>query len=198
MPDISQEAHEALQAKAVSDAVTATESALSRATEEKATALTKVGELETANTALTADVTRLNGELDKSQLELKAAQDKVAELEKAAKDKDEAAQAAEVASTRATQVKDLDVFEEQYVTDNASRWAAMDEASWTAQVAEWQHLKGGSASTEKPDGDTASALKGSSEAGLTTEVTKDSAAAGAGDTTKPSPRRAALGLTAKA
>lgn len=197
MPDISQEAHEALQAKAVSDAVTATEAALSRATEEKATAQTKVGELETANTALTADVTRLNGELDKSQVELKTAQDKVAELEKAAKDKDEAAQAAEVASTRAAQVKDLDVFEEQYVSDNAARWAAMDETSWTAQVAEWQHLKGGSA-TDKPDGDTASALKGSSEAGLTTEVKNDSAAAGAGDTTKPSPRRAALGLGVKA
>lgn len=200
MTDLSQEAHEALQAKAVSDAVAATEAALSRATDEKATAQTKVTDLETANTTLTADVTRLNGELDKAQIELKAAQDKVAELEKAAKDEKEAAEAAEVASKRTDQVKSLEIFEDQHVSDNAPRWAAMDEASWTAQVTEWQALKGRltGKSGEAPSTETASVLKGSSDAGLTTEVTQDAAGAAGGDTKKPSARRAALGLGAKA
>lgn len=188
MTDISQEAHEALLAKAVAEAVATTEQALATKTTELAAAIAKVTELETANAASTADVTRLNKELDEAQVKLSAATEEAANLKKAADEAAEAAAKAEIASKRTDQVKNLKLFPEEYIGEKAERWAGMSDEDWASQLDEWSKLKPITPEAGKEQ-DTASAMSGSSD--LTKE--QDQAAAGGSDT-PTSARRAALGL----
>lgn len=194
MTDISQEAHEALLKTAVADAVAeatkTTEAALATKTTEAETSAARVKELETELATAKADNDRLNKELDDAQVKLTSATEKVAELEKAAKDAEAAAELAKVASERANQVKNLKLFSDEYVAEKASRWAGLDEAAWTEQVEEWKQLKPTEASGDTAS-DTASSMTGTTES-LTKEQ-QDAAAAGGGET-KPKPRRAVLGL----
>lgn len=192
MSDISQETHEALLKKAVEDAVAATEKALQAKTDEAATATSRVKELETELASVKDDNTRLNGELDSAQVQLKSATEKVAELETAAKEADEKARLTEVASKRAEQVKNLGLFTDEYVTEKASSWASFDEAAWGERLEEWKQLKPASAEGTKAATDSASAMTGTSE-DLTKAGEQDAASS---DTdAKPAARRAALGLS---
>lgn len=187
MSDISQEAHEALLQKAVADAVKATEQALATKTEELASANAKVTTLEAENADLKSDNSRLNTELDTAQVKLSAATEEVASLKADISKKEEEAQLAEIASKRASEVKNLNLFPDEYVTEKASKWASFDEASWAEQVEEWKRLKPVSAEDAK-NTDAASAMTGTSET-----LTKEQQDTAASSTTK-SPRRSVLGL----
>lgn len=194
MTDISQEQHVALVKVAVAEATSATDAALATKVSEAAAATAKVEEAEKAAADLKVDNERLNKELDEAQLKIKAAEDRAQAAEDELKKSKEDASLAEVAAKRVEQVKGLNLFKEDFITERADRWSKQSDEDWAQQVAEWQALKPASAD-EVPPGDQASALSGTSTDGLSTEKETDSAAAG--DTTKPSARRSALGLRAK-
>lgn len=181
---MTKETHDALLAKAVSDATSTTEAALARSTQELADAKTKVEQLTTDNATLKGDNDRLNGELDSAQVSLKAATDEVASLKADIAAKDEAAVKAEIASKRADQVRNLALFDEKYVGEKATAWATLSDDDWAARIDEWAKLKPAKA---EPNSDAASAMSGTTDS-LTKEPPSDSAQ----KTT--SPRRAALGL----
>lgn len=183
---ISKETHDALLAKAVSDATSTTEAALATKTTELAAANTKVSELTTEVEQLKGDNARLNSELDTAQVSLKTATDEVASLKNDIAAKDAAAAKAEVASKRADQVKNLALFDDEYVAEKASIWADLADADWALRLEEWSKLKPAAASTEKTT-DAASAMSGTSEA-----LTKEPVDAASKSTTPA--RRAALGL----
>lgn len=187
MSDISQEAHDALVAKAVKEAVTVTESALATKTTEVTEAAAKVTALENEKAELAAEVERLNKDLDAAQVKLTSATEEVASLKSTIEEQAKAAEVAEIASKRAEQVKNLGLFADDYVAEKAEKWAGLDEASWTEQVEEWKQLKPASATTTTTD--AASAMSGTTES-LTKETSQDVAS----ETTKPKARRAALGL----
>ena len=163
MDTISKDTHEALLAKAVSDAIAAVNT-------EKAALETKVSEL-TATTegltsevaALKADNTRVSTELDTAQVSLKAATDEVASLKTDIASREEAAQRADIARARAEQVRNLGLFGEEYITEKASKWSEIDEAGWTDRLDEWKAAKGtavDATSTTSTTTDTASAMTG--------------------------------------
>jgi regulator of replication initiation timing len=161
---ISKETHDALLDKAVRDAQAAWET-------EKAALTTKVSELTPQVESLTTEVSslkseneRLNGELDTAQVSLKTATDEVAQLRSdiaAAADK---AQRDEVASTRVSQVKELGLFTEEYISEKASKWSEMDDEAWADRVEEWSKLKASAPATTTTT-DTASAMTGTRDAG---------------------------------
>jgi len=183
---ISKETHDALMAKAVSDAVAATEKALQTITEERDQLKTQFATATEETAGLKADNERLNTELDKAQVSLKAAKDEVAELKADIAKKDEDAAKSELASKRAEQVKNLALFDDSYVQEKASSWAEIDEAAWTERLEEWRQLK---PATTGGDGtkttDTASVMTGTTDTLTKTPPSDDS---------KPAARRAALGL----
>lgn len=187
MPDIEQiskETHEALLTKAVNDAVAATEKALQTITAERDELKTKVETSTEEAASLKADNERLNSELDKAQVGLKAAKDEVAELKADIAKKDEAAAKADVAAKRAEQVKNLKLFDDEYVQEKASSWADMDEAAWAERIEEWRQLKPAASGDGTKTTDTASVLTGTTDT-LTKTPPNDN---------KPAARRAALGL----
>lgn len=194
MSDISQEAHNALLKQAVADAVAeatkTTESALETKTTEAASATTRVKELETELASVKADNDRLNKDLDAAQVKLTAATDEVAALKKANEEAAEKAALAEVASKRAEQVKNLQLFPAEYVAEKASKWAGLDDIAWGEQLEEWKQLK--PAATADGKGDTASAMTGTTE-GLTKETPESTDSAAAGGAEKKA-RRSVLGL----
>lgn len=187
MSDISQEAHEALLAKAVKEATAATEKALETKTSELETATKRVTELETEVTGLKTETSRLNGELDSAQVAKKAAEDKAAELEKANADQAKEAELKELASKRADQVKNLKLYDDKFVAERASHWATLTEDEWTTRLDEWALLKPADAASKTTES-TDTAMSGTSE-----DLTKEPEADLAKDTAK-SARRAALGL----
>jgi regulator of replication initiation timing len=163
METITQETHEALLDKALRDATASLEA-------EKAELINKVAKLtedaakvDEENASLKSENERLNGDLDTAQVALKSAQDEAEALkgEKAAAE--EAAAKAVVASERASQVRNLNLFTEEYVTEKASLWADMDEAAWTERLGEWQVVKGQSTTSAPASTDTASAMTGTAE-----------------------------------
>lgn len=196
MSDISQAAHEALLKKAVEDAVAEATKTTEKALETKSTAAdtaeARVKELETELASVKSDNERLNKDLDAAQVKLTSATEEVATLKKEATEAAEAAQLAEVAAKRVDQVKNLKLFPEEYVTtERASKWAALSEDDFAAQVEEWKQLKPAASGSGEGGSDAASAMTGTSE-NLTKEQ-QDAAAAGGSDKPKSS-RRGVLGL----
>lgn len=187
--NISKETHEALLAKAVTDATSATEKALETKTAEAKDLAAENEKVKSENADLKADNERLNGELDTAQVSLKAATEKVTQLESDIARKDQEAAKAEVASKRAEQVKNLKLYDDEYVTERASAWADLSEEAWAERIDEWSKLKPAS---ETPATDAASAMSGTSGS-LTKEPSSQDAAAES-TTNKPSARRAVLGL----
>lgn len=186
MTDISQETHEALLQKAVTDATAQANAEIASIKEQNASVTSERDTLSTERASLLADNERLNGDLDKAQVTLKTATDEVASLKSDIAAKVEAASRAEIASARATQVKNLGLFPEAYIADKASKWAEVDEAAWTERLDEWKAAKGDATPAATATQDAASALTGTDEAAKTAE----------NDKPKPNAaRRAVLGLT---
>lgn len=187
---ISKETHEALQSKAVSDAVATTEKALHTITAERDDLKKQVETLSSEKAALAADNERINKGLDSAQVELKTAKDEVATLKADIAKKDDDAAKAELASKRVEQVKNLKLFDDKYVSEKASSWAGLDETAWSERIEEWRQLKPATAADsdsdtgKKPTADTASVMSGTTES-LTKTPDGDK---------KTNPRRAALGL----
>lgn len=183
---ISEETHQALMEKALKDATSATDSALQSKVSENTELASKVETLTEENASLVTDNARLNKELDEAQVSLKAATDEVAAL-KTEKDEIEAAAAlAETASKRSEQIRNLNLFPEEFVTERASRWAAIPDEDWAERVAEWQATaKPTAAAAGTTTTDSASAMEGTSG-----QLTTETASA---DEPKNS-RRAVLGL----
>lgn len=187
MTDISKETHDALLAKAVADAVATTDKANATLQEQVATLTAERDALSTEKATLVTDNERLNADLDKNQVALKTVTDEVAALKADIAAKDEAAQKAEIASTRAAQVKNLGLFPEEYISEKAARWAEVDEAAWTERLEEWKAAKGDAAPSSEKKTETASALEGTDEAARTESEKSDA--------NKPNAaRRAVLGL----
>jgi hypothetical protein len=183
---ISQETHEALLAKAVADATVTTEQALERKTIEASELSIKHDELAAQVSTLTEDNARLNKELDDTQVKLRAATDQVATLKADIAAKDEAARITEVAAKRTAQVKNLELFPEDYIGEKASAWAALSDEDWNERVDEWAKARptDGKATTKT---ETASAMTGTSG-----DLTKDVDTA---PDDKPPARRTVLGLS---
>ena len=183
---ISTETHAALLEKAVKDATSTTENALARKVEEATALSAQVSELQAEKASLTTDNERLNKELDTAQVSLKNATDEVASLKADNAAKDEAARKADIASKRAEQVTNLNLFPKDYVTEKASKWADVSDEDWAERIEEWKQAKPATTSTTATTtGDTASAMTGTAG-----DLTKDVDSA-----SKPIPaRRAALGL----
>lgn len=194
MSDISQEAHEALLKKAVSDAVAeatkTTEAALATKTKEADESAARVKELETESAGLKTDNDRLNKDLDAAQVKLTSATEEAESLKKAATELEEAAKLAEVASKRGEQVKNLKLFPDDYVGEKASKWAGLTDEAWGEQLEEWKRLK--PEASAGATSDAASAMTGTSE--QLTKEQQDAAAAGGSDD-KPKVRRSVLGLS---
>lgn len=190
MTDMTKETHEALQAKAVADAVAATEQALATKTEEASAATARADKAEAELATAQADNARLNGELDTAQVSLKTATDKVTQLESDIATKDEAAAKAEIASKRAEQVKNLKLYDDTYVAERAEAWADLSDDDWASRLDEWNKIRPADAKVT-PITDAASAMSGTSDA-LTKEPSSTDTA---GETTKPTARRAVLGLS---
>jgi regulator of replication initiation timing len=176
--DISKETHEALLDKAVRDAVATLTTERDTLKAQVETLSTEKASLTENFTAVKAENERLNGDLDTAQVSLKAASDEAAALKADMAAKDAEAEKTQIASDRAAQVRNLGLFPEEYIADKASKWASVDEASWTDRLDEWKALKGTTA-TSTTTTDTASALTGTREGGTGHE---------------PSARRAILGL----
>lgn len=183
---LTKETHRALLEQAVRDA-TAT------ATQESATATSRIdqlsahaSELDTEVAALRSDNQRLNLELDTAQLRLKSATDEVATLKADMAARDEAAARADVASRRAEQVRTLGLFEADYIGRKADDWASDTEEAWLARLDEWRQLKpaGTNGAASGARADVASAMSGTSEDLTTTPAAVED----------KSPRRAVLGL----
>lgn len=185
--NITQEAHDALVRKAVEDATQTVEAALATKTEEVSALQTKVEALTTEAATLKTENDRLNTDLDSAQVKLTAATEEVSSLKKDIDDREQAAKTAEIAAKRVEQVKNLKLFESEFVTtERASRWAALTDEAWNEQVEEWKQLK--PAVTGSTD-TASSAMTGTSD--LTKDTTDDAAGA---DDKKTSPRRAVLAL----
>lgn len=182
---LSRETHDALLAKAVQDATSATDAALAKKTEEASELAAKVEKLEADNASLKADNDRLNSELDTAQVNLKAATDEVATLKADNAAKDEAARKEKLATERAKQVENLGLFPKEYVDEKASRWADFTDEDWAERVEEWTKAK--PATTGDGKAETASAMSGTT-GDLGQDEAKDNKA-------KVKPRRAVLGLS---
>jgi chromosome segregation ATPase len=170
----------------VADATAATDQALERQTIEASELSIKHDELAAKVTALTEDNARLNRELDEAQVKLRAATDEVATLKSDLEAKDEAARLSELASKRAEQVKNLQLFPEDYVSEKASAWARLSDEDWAERIDEWGKARPATAGDDKSKTETASAMTGSSG-----ELTKDDTASD----NKPPARRSVLGLS---
>lgn len=186
---LSRETHEALLEKALKDATQATESALERKNEEASALTAEKAEMTEKIAKLEADNADLNRKLDEAQVQLKAATDEVASLKADVAAKEEAARKSEVASTRAAQVKNLGLFTEEYVSEKASKWADLADEEWNERLDEWRNFNKPAEGSSAASADTASAMTGtSSELGTEPKVETASES-------KPSARRAVLGLT---
>jgi hypothetical protein len=183
--NLTQEAHEALVQKAVREATEATDAVLKTKIDEIAELTKSVTTLTQERDDAKSDLTRVNGELDKAQVDLKAAQDEVASLKAEVAKRDEDAAHAETASKRAEQVKNLKLFNDDFVSERAGGWSLLTEDDWAARLEEWKAMKPTTPEGDPPKDDTA--MSGSNG-----NLTKDPDKA---DDKKPvRPARAVLGL----
>jgi chromosome segregation ATPase len=180
MDTITQETHEALLEKALRDATASLEAEKAELESKVATLTEAASAKESEIASLQSENERLNGELDTAQVSLKAATDEAQALKADIASKEAEQAKADIAAARATQVRNLGLFTEEYITEKASRWAEVDEAAWNDRLDEWKVAKGTSASAAGKTTDTASAMTGTSETQTGSEPT--------------SARRAALGL----
>lgn len=162
MDTLTKETHDALLAKAVQDATETATAEIARLTELVESLESDKAALETKVEEYVEENTRLNTELDTSQVKLKNAEDEVASLKEDVIKRDEQAAKAKVADERASQVKNLGLFSDDYITEKASRWADLSDEDWADRIEEWKQAKT-SESTASPETDTASAMTGSSE-----------------------------------
>lgn len=162
MDTYTQETHEALLSKAVSDATDKLSGEVASLQETVASLTEERDRLADENADLKETNGKLNGDLDASQVELKATKDRVVELEGEIAKRDEEAAKAEVARKRAEEVRALGLFTDEYITEKAARWADVSDEEWADRVDEWKTAKAQSSNT---DGGvpTDSAMKGSSE-----------------------------------
>jgi hypothetical protein len=163
MDTITQETHEALLEKALKDATTALETAKAELEAKVAELSEKASQAEGQVTALTTENERVNSELDTAQVALKAATDEANALKADIAAKEAEAQKAEIATARATEVRNLGLFSEEFITERASKWAEVDEAAWTERLDEWKVAKGASAPTASATTETASAMTGTND-----------------------------------
>lgn len=179
---VSKETHEALLDKAVRDATAALTTERDALKAQVDTLTSDKASQDTEMAAVKSENERLNGELDTAQVSLKAAQDEASQLKADIAQRDEQAGKAQIASDRAAQVRNLELFPEEYITEKAEKWADQDEAAWNDRLEEWKALKGTtSTTTTTTTTDTASAMTGTRDGGTGHE---------------PSARRAILGLDA--
>lgn len=162
---ITQETHEALLAKAVEDAIRDAKAELATLTDKVAeltgqveVAQARVVELEEANE-------QVNGELDQAQVQLKAATEERDQLKEDIARRDEQAQIDELARARAEQVRNLDLFPEDYISEKAQQWAGVAEEDWADRIEEWKKAKGDGSTTTPTSlpNDQASAMSGAGE-----------------------------------
>lgn len=178
METITTETHEALLEKALRDATASIEAENAELIAQVAVLSEKVAAHETEIASLKEENERVNGDLDKAQVDLRVAQDESSALKADIDAKAEEARLAEISNERASQVRNLALFTEDFITERAARWAGLDEETWTERLDEWKTAKG--QTTGAPvSTDHASAMTGSSEIPSGQE---------------PSARRAALGL----
>lgn len=190
---MTMETHEALQAKAVTEAVASADKALETAQATIKDLETKVEKLEGDNAGLTTDNDRLNGELDTAQVSLKQATEKVTQLEADVAAKDEAAAKSKVAEERAAQVKNLKLYDDEYVAERASKWAELTDTAWAERLDEWSKLAKPSTEETKNSDTAASALSGTTE-----DLTKTNGEPGSDAASeKTTARRSVLGLVGK-
>lgn len=184
MDTLTKETHEALMSQAVERA---TEQASARIAELEGQVSSLTEERDSAqaeNANLTTENARLNGELDTAQVGLKAKEDEVSQLKTDIEERDEQARLAEIASTRAQQVRNLKLgFTEEQISEKASRWAQTTDEDWAERLEEWKTLRPEGSTAPTTDDTAGSAMSGSNEA-------DDASSNG-----KPkSARRAVLGL----
>jgi len=158
---VSMATHEALLDKALREGTAELQTALTAKTDEAAQATARVTELEAEVASLKADNVRLNSELDTAQISLRAATDEVASLKTDIAERETKARKTEIASARATQVKNLKLFSDEYVTEKAEAWADLAEEAWTEKLDEWRQLKPAS-TDEASEENTDSAMTGTS------------------------------------
>lgn len=189
---ISKETHEALVRQRVEDAVRQNDAALQTMTTERAEATARAEKAETELARVTQENTELNTKLDEAAVNLNTATEKAASLERQIADDTAKREVETKASERASQVKNLGLFPEDYVTEKAQKWASLSDEAWAEQVESWQKLKAPEGTPSGTPADTASAMSGTTE-GLTANGT-DTAAGGAGDQATTKPSRLVLGL----
>jgi chromosome segregation ATPase len=160
---VSTEAHEALLAKAVAEAKAQEKEAFDA---ELAGLQAKIDELTRANEAASAELTSLREEagtsaasLETAQIELKKVTDEL-EAIKAETARLEAERAkSELAAARADEVRKLDVFTEEFVTERAALWAELSDEAWAARTEEWKSVR----TAPKELVDSASLIKGTAD-----------------------------------
>lgn len=168
------ETHEALLAKALNDATDSLNKALEHKTDEAKQLAAAKADLDQQVATLSQDNKRLNGELDKAQLDLKTSRDETAALKADLAAKDEAARISDLASKRTAQVRNLGLFDDTYVTERAERWATLSDDDWADRIDEWSKAKPAAASSSDSKSDAASAMTGTSGE-LTTDPAVDAA-----------------------
>jgi len=190
---ISKETHDALLAKAVTDATADAASKIDELTKANEKLTADNAALSSAKTTLESDNAELNKKLDAAEVEKNAAVEKASKAEQELEQTKADAAKADVASTRSTQVRNLKLFTDEQISERADRWAELSDEDWTDRLAEWAALKPSEAGETAPS-DAASALSGTTESLTTTDGTQDTAA-GKGDDKPPAARRAVLGLS---
>lgn len=182
---LSKETHDALLRTAVQDATAALTRDNEALTEQVEALTSERDEASGKVSTLEGEVARLNDELDTTQVELSAANEKVEELESDIAQRDEEAQIREVAQERAKQVRNLKLFPDEAIDERAERWARLSDEEWAERLDEWKGIQttnGGEEAGKTKATETASAITGSSE-GEQEEASKTT-----------SPRRRVLGL----
>ncbi len=115
-PVLNQEQHEALVASAVEAAVTETQ------------------------TEVEAEVLRLTTELDEANTALAGSQEKVSELETANVEREQLADEAELADTRAKLVSEIAAFTDEQLEVRKESWGKLTEEEFDSQLASYQEI----------------------------------------------------------
>ena len=176
---IAQETHEALLRKAVDDATEEARAEIAQLKEKVSDLSTTVETAEARVTELEQAHESTSAELDQAQVQLKTVTEENEQLKEDIASRDAEAEIAKVADERAEQVRNLGLFQEDYIKDKARVWAQVSEDDWSSRIEEWQQAKGDVVTTAAPQ-EQASAMSGASPAPKGGE--------------KKSNRRAVLGL----